>query len=161
MRLAVIVRILTAAALGCGPELDEADDPPGMLEYEDPVTRYYRLDRRVDIVALDPMNSHSGCGFLTDRAYDDLMNTYDALDPNVDYGVYPDCPQTAPPQDEWFHLEGFKHSPFACAWHCCHEDLIRAATVYFAVGSNLYDQEPTIDGEPYVALEPDMRCPDD
>lgn len=91
MYKAVIVTTLTVAALGCGPELGDADDPPGMLEYEDPLARYYRIDRRVDIVAIDPMLSRSGCGFLTDRAYDDLMSTYDALDPNADYGVYPDC----------------------------------------------------------------------
>lgn len=159
MYKAVIVTTLAVAALGCGPEFDEAEDPPGKLEYEDPFVRYYRLDRRVDIVAIDPMLSRSGCGLLTDRAYDDLMNTYDALDPNVDYGVYPDCSQTGPPQDDWFHLEGFKYSPFPCAWYCCHVDLIQAATVYWAAASSLDGPDPNINGEPYVALEPDMPCP--
>jgi hypothetical protein len=159
MRAISVIPIIAAVVVGCGPEGGDDDHhPPGELEYEDPATQYYRLDRRVDVVALDPMLSRSGCGFLTDRAYDDLITTIDALDPSVDYGAHPDCPQTAPPAD-WLHIEGFTHSPFRCAWYCCHADLIRAATVYFAVGSNLYDQEPTIDGEPYVALEPDVACP--
>ncbi|MCX4239656.1 hypothetical protein [Paraliomyxa miuraensis] len=154
--ITIVALVITFA--GCGPEID--DDPPGTLEYEDPFARYYRLERRVDIVAKDPMLARSGCGFLTDRAYDDLMNTIDALDPSVDYGVHPECSQTAPPADDWFYIEGFTHSPFLCAWYCCHPDLIRAATVYFVVGSNLFDQRPNIDGEPYVALEPDMPCPE-
>lgn len=158
MREAIVV-LAISIAVGCGPESGDDDDPPGKLEYEDPYTQYYRLDRRVDVVSLDPAFSRPGCGFLTDRAYDDLTNTLQALDPNVDYRLQTDCSQTGLPEDR-FYIEGFEYSPFQCAWYCCNVELIRAATVYFAVGSNLYDQEPTIDGEPYVALEPDMPCPD-
>jgi hypothetical protein len=32
--------------------------------------------------------------------------------------------------------------------------------VYWAAASRLYGQDPNIDGEIYVALEPDMACPD-
>jgi hypothetical protein len=32
--------------------------------------------------------------------------------------------------------------------------------VYFAVGSSLHGPDPNIDGEIYVALEPDMPCPE-
>jgi hypothetical protein len=156
----LIAATLATLAVACGPELAADDVPPGKLEHEDPFARYYRLDRRLEIVAIDPIDGRSGCGFLTDRAYDDLMNTYDALDPDVDYGMYPDCPQTAPPKDDRLYLEGFTHSPFECAWYCCHPDLIRAATVYWAAASNLFvGQEPTIDDVPYVALEPDRPCP--
>jgi hypothetical protein len=75
----------------------------------------------------------------------------------VDYGWAECFPEYDP--KGLLYLEGFTHSPFLCEWYCCHPELIRVATVYFAVGSNLYDQEPNIDGEPYVALEPDLPCP--
>ena len=45
-----------------------------------------------------------------------------------------------------------------CSWYCCNAELLSIAVVYFAVGSNLYDQGPNIDGEIYVALDPDMTC---
>jgi len=159
MHKAVIVMTFTVAAFSCGPEVDDADDPPGKLEYEDPFLRYYRLDRRVDMVAIDPMLSRSGCGFLTDRAYGDLMSTYGALDPNVDYGAYPDCPHTGPPRDNRVYLDGHEYSPFECAWYCCHPDLIRAAIVYWAAATSLDGPDPNINGEIYVALEPEIPCP--
>jgi hypothetical protein len=162
MRKAVIASSIATLVMACGPEAagdddDDDDGPPGGLVYELPIAKFYRLDRRVDIVAVDPMLSRSGCGFLTDRAYYDLIETVDALDPSEDYG-WSDCfPEYDP--DGLLHLEGFTHSPFPCNWYCCHPDLIRAATVYWAAASNLYGQEPTIDDVPYVALEPDRPCP--
>jgi hypothetical protein len=160
MRSGIITSGIAALLTGCGPEVDdEVGAPPGILEYEDPYARYYRSDRRMDVVAVDPMLGRSGCGLLTDRAYDDLTNTIAALDPSLDYRVQTGCPQSGPPKD-LLYIEGFDHSPFSCAWYCCHEELIRATTVYFAVGSNLWGQYPAVDGEPYVALEPVMPCPD-
>lgn len=127
-----------------------------MLEYESPTHQIYRLDRRLDIVGVDPMVDLSGCGFLTDRAYDDLTRTLSQLDPNAEYSRL-DC-DYAP--EGSLYIEGFVHRPFACSWYCCHGDLLPMVIVYWAAASRLYGQDPNIDGEVYVALEPDMPCPD-
>lgn len=156
MYKAVIVTTLTLAALGCGPEIDDADDPPGMLEYEDPFVRYYRLGRRVDIVGTDPATDPSGCGLLTDRAYEDLAGTLDQLDSNAEYEA-PDCDYDP---ESLVYIEGFARSPFLCDWYCCHHDLLPIALVYFAAGSTIDGPDPNINGEIYVALKPDMPCPD-
>ena len=156
MRKTVMISAIVALAVGCGPEPPDEDTPPGTLEYEIPVARFYRLDRRVDIVGVDPSVDRSGCGLLTDRAYDEFIETLETLDPNAEY-TRSDCEQSP---DGLLHLDGFEHSPFACSWYCCHVDLRPLSVVYFAVGSNLYGQQPNIDGEPYVALEPDTPCPD-
>ena len=121
-----------------------------------PVVRFYRLDRRVDMVGVDPAVDPSGCGLLTDRAHEDIVGTLDGLDPNAEY-IWPECEYSP---EGLVHLDGFTHSPFGCSWYCCHRDLLRIAVAYFAAGSNLDGQRPNIDGEPYVALEPDMPCPD-
>jgi len=155
MRLtkAIITVAVAAFAACCSPEVDE-DVPPGELVYSDAFNEIYRLDRRVEVVAVDPMFGQNGCGYLTDRAYEDLETTIAALDPSEDYVSDPDHCQTS----ELVYIEGFEHSPFECVWLCCHPDLVRVALVYLAVFSNLSDQEPVIDGEPYVALEPDRPC---
>lgn len=156
------VRVLVIASAlavqgGCGPEVpNEKIDPPGVLEYETPVAQYFRQDRRVEVVALDPILALDGCGYLTDRAYDDLVDTIDTLDPSADY-VWSNCLPDADPKG-LVHLDGFEHSPFVCDWDCCHVDLGSIALVYFVVGSNLVDQWPVIDDVPYVALEPDRPC---
>lgn len=156
-RTAIITSSIALLAVACGPDVaDGENDPPGSLVYEDPASEFYRLDRRVEVIALDPTLSRDGCGFLTDRAYDDLVTTIDALDPAADH-VWSDCLPNAHPRG-LVHLEGFEHSPFECDWSCCHADLLRVALVYFVVANNLVHQEPVIDGEPYDALEPDQPC---
>lgn len=152
----IMISTLTIATLGCGPEASEGADVPGMLEYEIPTARFYRLDRRVDIVGVDPMNDRSGCGFLTDRAYEDLTGTLEGIDSNAEY-TRSDCTYSP---DGLLYIEGFTYSPFPCTWYCCHDELLPAAIVYFAVGSALYGPDPNINGEIYVALEPDNPCPD-
>lgn len=150
-----LTKVLTVAAVlgtSCGPEAEE-DVPPGELVYSDALSKIYRFDRRVEVVAVDPMYGQNGCGYLTDRAYEDLETTIAALDPSKDY-VHPETCDAF----ENVYIEGFEHSPFKCVWICCHPDLIPIALVYLAVFSNLSDQEPNIDGEPYVALEPDRPC---
>jgi hypothetical protein len=155
----VIAAIITAVAPGCSPDGgDDGEDPPGILEYEDPSARYYRLDRRVDIVAVDPMLARSGCGFLTDRAYDDLTNTLASLDSGAKYVSPDEC--TYGPPNGLLYLDGFDHSPFECSWYCCNEDLIWVAIVYWAAASSLSGPDPNINGEIYVAFEPDEPCPD-
>lgn len=57
-----------------------------------------------DTVATDPMRSRDGCGCLTDRAYDDIEHTIDALDPTTDYNVWTGCRQTTEPKGR-VHLE--------------------------------------------------------
>jgi hypothetical protein len=153
-REALIVVAIAAWVASCGPEVDE-DMPPGDLVYSDAFNEIYRLDRRVEVVAVDSMFGQDGCGYLTDRADDDLETTIEALDPSKDYVADPEVCQAL----EKVYIEGFEHSPFACYWMCCHHDLMPIANVYLAVFSNLSGQAPIIDGEPYVALEPDQPCP--
>jgi hypothetical protein len=159
---ALIAEAVVSFMLGCGPEVDDAaddgiGDPLGTLVYAHPAAEFYRLDRRIEVVAIDPMRSRDGCGYLTDRADGDISSTVEALDPTVDYNVWTGCLQTIEPKGR-VYLEGFEHSPFACDWRCCHPELYPIELVYYAVENNLFDQEPVIDGEPYVALEPDRPC---
>ena len=157
-RTAIAAANLALLLAACGPDLDEGP-PPGVLEYEHPASQLYRLDRRVEIVALDPTVSTDECGFLTEGAHRDLVSTIDALDRSVDYGYgAEDCPDDFVPKG-LVHLEGFAHSPFACELSCCHPDLIQVARVYFAVENGFAHAEVNIEGEPYVALEPDRPCP--
>lgn len=104
-----------------------------------------------------PRVDRSGCGLLTDRAYGDLTDTLDALDPGATYDSPDEC--TYGPPNGLLYIDGFEHSPFECSWYCCNEDLIWAAIVYWAASSGLVGPDPTIDGETYVALEPDVPCP--
>jgi hypothetical protein len=143
--------------LACGPQAGEEDDIPGKLEYEQLYNRVYRLDRRIDVIKELPGEDgeRRECGFLTDRAYDELEGTLATLDPGVDYGEHPaDCDTHA----ALVHVEGFAHSPFECTYECCHPDLIQAAVVHTMILNNFYGGYPTIDGEPYVAIEPDRPC---
>jgi hypothetical protein len=153
-RKVMMVSAIAVLAVGCGPDASD-DEPPGTLEYETPTAQFYRLDRRLDIVGVDPTVDRSGCGLLTDRAYEDLVETFDALDPNVDYDRS-DCEYSP---EGLVYIEGFTYSPFSCSWYCCHIDLLPIAVVYFAAGSTLYGPDPNINGETYVAIEPDEPCP--
>lgn len=151
--LEVLITVAAAAsAASCGPKVDE-DVPPGALVYSDAYKEIYRLDRRVEVVAVDPMFDRNGCGYLTDRAYEDIETTIAALDPSKDY-VAPDTCDAF----EEIYIEGFEHSPFECVWFCCHVDLVPIALVYFAIFETLYGHPPNINGEIYVALEPDRPC---
>jgi hypothetical protein len=150
---ALITVVAAACAASCGPEVDE-DVPPGELVYSDAFKEIYRLDRRVEVVAVDPMFGLAGCGFLTDRAYDDLETTIAALDPSKNYVTDPDHCETL----ELVYIEGFEHSPFECVWLCCHPDLMPIAIVHLAIFEALYGNPLNLDGEIYVALEPDRPC---
>lgn len=154
MRLRKVLIVAAAAlAASCGPEVDE-DVPPGELVYSDAFSAIYRIDRRMEVVAVDPMLGQTGCGYLTDRAYEDIEATIEALDPSKDYVADPEVCEAL----EKVYIEGFEHSPFECFWMCCHRDLVPIALVYFAIFEGLYDKPPNIDGEVYVALEPDRPC---
>jgi len=147
-------------APACGPQAAEEDDVPGELVYEQPSDRVYRLGRRIDVSTEYPgvEDKDWKCGFLTDRAYDDLESTLADLDPSVDYGYDPDvldCERS----DALVYIEGFEHSPFECSYECCHTDLYWAAVVYSMIINNFFGGYPIIDGEPYVAIEPDQPCP--
>jgi hypothetical protein len=158
MSKTIIVLTIAAFASACGPHVDDQDRPPGDLEYEDSMERIYRLDRRVEVI--HDYEREDGvqqeCGILTDRAYDELASTLAALDPSVDYGDHPtDCSTFS----ALVHVEGFEHSPFECSFSCCHRDLSWAVVVYTMIFTNFDGGHPTIDGEPYVAIEPDQPCP--
>jgi hypothetical protein len=143
--------------LACGPEQDDAPDAPGELVYEQLYNRVYRLDRRIDASFESPgADDDWKCGLLTDRAYDELEATIEALDPSADYGEHrPDCNT----HGALVHIEGFEHSPFDCTHECCHRDLVWAAFVYTMILTNFDGGYPTFDGEPYVAIDPDQPCP--
>ena len=144
--------------LACGLEAGETDDVPGELVYEDSLDRLYRLDRRVEVLYdYERDDGHEGkCGILTDRAYDEIESTLAALAPSVDYGDHPaDCHS----HGALVHVDGFEHSPFECSFSCCHRDLYPAAFVYTMILNDFDGAHPTIDGEPYVAIEPDRPCP--
>lgn len=151
----ILAAALVASPAGCGPESADDGTAPGTLEYEHPEDMFYRLDHRVDIEPVDPERSDPACVILTDRAYQDLVTTIEALDPTVDYDEAVDCIQTTSPKGQ-VHLEGFEHSPFMCDWDCCHPDLGRVALVYLVVENNLAGIELVVDGAPYVAVEPDQ-----
>jgi hypothetical protein len=155
MRLSKVFITIMAAALAacCGPDVEE-DVPPGELVYADAFKEIYRLDRRVEVVAVDPHFVAEGCGYLTDRAYEDIEATVEALDPSKDYVADPEMCQAL----ERIYIEGFEHSPFECYWMCCHPDLVPIALAYFAIFETLYGQPPRINDEIYVALEPDRPC---
>jgi hypothetical protein len=155
MRLSKVFITVTAAALAacCGPDVEE-DVPPGDLVYSDIYKEIYRLDRRVEVVAVDPTFVNTGCGYLTDRAVEDIETTIESLDPSADYVADPQQCRT----EELIYIEGFEYSPFECVWLCCHPDMVDIALVYLAIFSNLSDQTPVIDDVPYVALEPDRPC---
>lgn len=155
MRKTMMISAIVVFAVGCGPGLPDEDEALGTLEYETPTAQFYRLDRRLDIIGVDPMNDRSGCGFLTDRAYEDITRTPEGLDPTAEYHP-PDCEYG---NDGLLYIEGFTHSPFDCNWYCCNVDLLPMVVAYWAAGSHLYGQTPNIEGELYVALEPDMPCP--
>lgn len=158
-RLISLSLLLLLAA--CEP--DEANDgttPPGALEYEGTVHNGYRLDRRVDIVPVDP-DRPSSCAYLTDRALRDIEDTIAALDPSIDYGFEASgqaCAYIHSPGAQ-IHLAGFQLSPFSCDELCCHEDLAAIARVYFHVANNLEDTVFEVDGEPYLAIDPEQACP--
>jgi hypothetical protein len=144
--------------LACGPEAGDENDIAGKLEYEQSDERLYRLDRRIDVLIEIPGedSARHECGFLTDRAYDELESTLAALDPSVDYGEHPaECDVYS----ALVHIEGFDHTPFECNYACCHPDLYWAAVVYSMILNNFWGGYPTIEGEPYVAIEPDEPCP--
>ncbi len=157
MSKTIIVVTILACASACGPEVAD-EEPPGELVYEDSLDRIYRDDRRVEVIYdYERQDGLRGrCGILTDRAYDELESTLAQLDPAVDYGEHPaDCS----PSEALVHVDGLEHSPFACGFSCCHRDLFWAVFVYTMVLTNFDGGHPTLEGEPYVAIEPDQPCP--
>ena len=158
MTKAISVLIIVAFASACGPRVDDEEHPPGELVYEDSFERLYRLERRVEVIYdFERDDGLEGkCGILTDRAYEELESTLAALDPSVDYGEHP---AGCSPNPALVHVDGFEHSPFECSISCCHPDLYWAMVVYNMALNNFDGGYPTIDGEPYVAIEPDQPCP--
>jgi hypothetical protein len=96
---------------------------------------------------------------LSERAHTELEATLSALDPEADYMYEPD--EDACPPGARIHIDGFEHSPFECDFMCCTPPLARAALIYWLVATYFSgSKDPlTIDGEPYVAIEPDEPCP--
>lgn len=158
MSKTIIVLTMATFASACGRHMDDDAHPPGELAYEDAFERLYRLDRRVEVIYDYERDDglEGQCGTLTDRAYDELESTLSALDPSVDYGEHPAGCSTS---GVLIHVDGFEHSPFECSFECCHPDLYSAVFVYTMVFTNFDGGHPTIDGEPYVAIEPDQPCP--
>jgi hypothetical protein len=157
MRNAGATSTFVTLALACGPEAGDEDDLPGELVYERSFISVYRLDRRVDLIIESEHGERRECGLLTELALNELESTIEALDPSVDYGYDAGALDCIPP-GTWVHIEGFEHSPFECSWMCCRSELLWAAFIYSAVISHFYGATPNLDGEPYVAVEPDRPC---
>ena len=160
MGKALITLAIMMFTLACGPHTRDENGTPGELEYEQPNNQLYRLDRRIDVIKELPGEDgeRHECGFLTDRAYDDLESTLAALDPSVDYGYDSDTLDCERSQ-ALVYIEGFDHSPFECGFECCHPDLHWAAIVYSMSLNNFAGITANIDGELYTAIEPDQPCP--
>lgn len=157
MSKAITFLTIAACASACGRHVDDKERPPGELVYEDSRDRLYQLDRRVEVVYDYERDDglEGECGILTDRSYEDLERTLIELDPSVDYGDHPaDCV----PNQALVHVEGFEHSPFECGFSCCNRDLYGVVVVYTMILNNFDGLMPTIEGEPYVAIEPDQPC---
>jgi hypothetical protein len=157
MRKPVLMFAMLTFGLACGPEEGDEGDVPGDLVYEQLYNHMYRQDRRIDVIKELPREDaeRRECGFLTDRAYDDLESTLAALEPSADYAPDAGCSTYG----ALVHVDGFEHSPFECSYECCHPDLRRAAIVYSVILNNFIGLMPPYDGEPYAAIEPDPPCP--
>jgi len=156
-----LVALLLAA---CDAERGDGDGEPaslGQLEYAGGVNEIYREGHRVEVVVVTEPDHPRACGFLTDRAYDDIEQTIAALDPKVDYdferGNEP-CKYSDSPAAE-IYIEGFEHSPFSCDSFCCRPELSTVAITYLHVANNLEGTVLEVDGEPYVAIDPEKPCP--
>jgi len=161
----IIAATIIALALGCGPEVrdgdddDDGDEISGSLEYEHAYARIYRAERRVDAVLWEANGERRVCGVLTDRAHEELEDTLANLDPSVDYGHDPATQDCTPAAQ--IHVAGLPHSPFECSWQCCRPELMRAALIYLFIESHFsYGKPLELDGEPYVAVEPGVPCPE-
>lgn len=160
LRLHFLVPPLMLLGLGCEPAPDEPAPPPGSLEYESRLTNIYRLDRRIDVIRTVDGEVDRSCGILSDRAFHDLQGAIDALDPTVDYDFGldgEDCTYVGGPEAQ-IHLPGFEHSPFSCDEFCCQADLRPVPRVYLHAINNLEGTVFEVDGEPYVAVEPNESC---
>lgn len=109
---------------------------------------------------LDP-NDLRRCGYLTDRAMEDIRLWTARLDPTHDYNDdATDC--TATDNFSRILLPEFEHSPFACGLACCGccaPDLSRLNYVYASAIENLHgDSLPDQTDEPYIAIDPDRPC---
>lgn len=156
---AVVLVILTAIAAACEPEPTGEPEPKGLLEFEHPYIRLYRLDQRVDAKLVEGNTEHRECGVLSERAYTELESTISGLSPRVDYSYDRTTTECTDPPGALIYIEGFEHSPFSCDFSCCGTDLSRAALIYSFIESNLRGNMPTYDGEPYVAVERIEPCP--
>lgn len=153
-----LASVLALGTLGCEPEAGEAPEPPGTLEYEHSHVRVYRLDRRVDVIQVQDDDERAECAVLSERAYTELEATLSVLDAKQDYGYDPETQACDTVPGAFVYVEGFEHSPFECAWYCCRPELVRAALIYSLVESGSEGSGAIVDGEPYVAIDPDASC---
>jgi hypothetical protein len=176
MRRVISASLCAWLAMACGPEAADEPEAPGVLEYEHPQMRLYRLGRRIDAFFIRYMGDveHHECRMLSSRAQAELEDTLAALDPAVDYGCDPETQDCTP--ETLIHIEGFEHSPFACDvpvhiagfdqspfacdFACCRPELSRAALIYWLIGSYFegFEDPFVFDGEPYVVIEPNELC---
>jgi hypothetical protein len=155
----IVAAIVASFVMSCEPEVPHDTEPPGTLEYESPSVRIYRLDRRIDITLVQGNTERRECGILSERAHTELRATLDGLVPGRDYGYDPDMHDCSEPPGAMVYVEGSSSSPFECEWYCCHPDLLEAALIYSLIESHFLGGMPSVDGEPYVAIEPDQPCP--
>ncbi|MCX4242526.1 hypothetical protein [Paraliomyxa miuraensis] len=156
----VLPSLFALLAVACESQVPDDPEPPGVLEYEHAYARLYRRDRRIDAVLVRGDTESRACGILTEPAHAELEETLAALDPSVDYGYDPQIDDCTWEPGAWVHVEGMVHSPFSCDFQCCPRGLGRAAVIYMLVETYFSDGRVLeIDGEPYVAIDPDQPCP--
>lgn len=168
--------LVAALSITCGPAAPAEPEAAGVLEYDGYGVRLYRLGRRVDaFVQGEGDVEHHECGMMSERAHDELEDVLATLDPAVELGCDPETSNRSP--EARIHVAGFEHSPFACGNPitivgfdeppyvcepvCCRPGLEGAVRIYQLVAFYFaQSKEPLeVDGEPYVAIEPDEPCP--
>lgn len=158
MTRVVVLVTLMGLAVACEPEPTGEPEPMGVLEFEHPYIRIYRLDQQIDARLVEGNTERRECGVLSERAHTELESTIAALNPRTDYSYDPTTTECTEPPGAMIYIEGFEHSPFSCDFLCCGTELSRAALTYSFIESNLRGNMPTYDGEPYLAVERIGAC---
>ena len=167
-------RLSLLALLGFGCEASERsldEHERGDLILSSTAGELYRMDRRVELVALDPRYpSRPGCGYLTERAEVDIDRVLASLNPKGEYAVDVDACRRRWPEgaSKSIHIQGFTHSPFVCTSlfdGCCTEEIVPLEALYVRVMAYLEgfgeDNDAALESlgiETYPMIEPDEPC---
>jgi len=166
--LFTVALLVTACAQPDPAPQDQEPVPRGELIIDRMIWQLYQdgdLIEQVPVLetlpdGLDPEDLRR-CGYLTERAMEDIQLWTARLDPTHDYNDdVADC--LASDNFGRIHVPEFEHSPFACGLiccGCCAPGLSRLNYVYACAVENLHgDSLPDESGEPYIAIDPARPC---